>query len=438
MFQDLPHDSHEELAREHLDSVRGRIADAFLVAYGLVSIPSLLLSLSRVFSVGFLPVMAMHGALAGIVVCAALARGRLSFALKGLIVASVPWLIAVAGFLSMGLLSTAPGLVVSAAITLLLFGKRAAYWLAAASVVFVALIGALVVYGGHVFAVDPLAFVRSPAAWAAVLTALVLGTLALIYALSVFTAEQTRLIEMLQDMRRMESLGHLAGGLAHDFRNLLGIVIGNLDETIEQTPEGSVARTRAQAALDAALRGSRLVDSLMSYSRQQRLAPEITDPNLRVASMVELMRGTLGRSIRIEFAPQPGLRSILVDIAQFDSALLNLGSNARDAMAAGGTLRIALRNLGSEEAVAMGARVPDHRPGFVLMEVADEGEGMPPEIQARIFDPFFSTKAPGHGTGLGLSMVHGFVRQSGGDIVVESAPGKGTTMRVFWPAAAAA
>jgi PAS domain S-box-containing protein len=233
---------------------------------------------------------------------------------------------------------------------------------------------------------------------------------------------------------KMEAIGKLTGGLAHDFNNYLGVIIGNLDllrETEDVTP-AQIALVNS--ALSGAERSADLTRSLLAFSRQQPLDPHITDINASIESVVSLLRRTLGEDITLKSAPSSGLWLARIDAALLDSCIVNLANNARDAMPRGGTLLIATRNIHFDDEYVhahAGSSVGD----YVLIEVTDTGDGMPPEVIARVFEPFFTTKQPGHGTGLGLSMVYGFVKQSGGYINIYSEPRMGTTIRIYLPRA---
>jgi PAS domain S-box-containing protein len=243
---------------------------------------------------------------------------------------------------------------------------------------------------------------------------------------------RARAEEQLREAQRMEAIGHLTGGVAHHFNNLLTVIIGRLDmarEALGATrPEISA---RLEKASDAARRGAELVRRLLAFARRQPLAPKMLDLNRVLADMSELLRRTVGESIEFEIRPGAGLWEVEVDPGQIELSLFHLALNAREAMAAGGTLRIETAN------VTLGDDGPlDVTAGeYVTIAVTDTGSGMSPETLERAFDPFFTTKEIGQGSGLGLSMVHGFARQSGGTAKIESALGAGTTVRIYLPRA---
>ncbi|BAI75441.1 two-component hybrid sensor and regulator (plasmid) [Azospirillum sp. B510] len=239
--------------------------------------------------------------------------------------------------------------------------------------------------------------------------------------------------------QKMEMVGRLTGGIAHDFNNMLMVVIGSLERLAPGLAADSKAARRAEMALQAALRCSDMTRRLLTFARRQQLHPEPVDLGALVTGMGELMERTLGGGVAIAIeAPPAGAGPLWiasVDRSQAESALLNLVINARDAMPGGGTLRIRTENARFEEPrAAHGMTVPAG--DYVLLSVSDNGCGMPPDILDRAFEPFFTTKESGKGTGLGLAMIHGFVKQSGGLIGIDSVPGAGTTFRLYLPRAA--
>ena len=237
--------------------------------------------------------------------------------------------------------------------------------------------------------------------------------------------------EQLRQSQKMEAVGQLTGGIAHDFNNLLTGITGSLDlmqRRIAQGRSGEIGRY-AEIAIASANRAAALTHRLLAFSRRQPLDPRPTDGNRLVRSMEDLMRRTIGEAIAFDVSLAPDLWPTLCDPHQLENALLNLVINARDAMSDGGRLTVETRN------VALDEKRPDApAPGpYVCLAVTDTGHGMTPEVAARAFDPFFTTKPLGQGTGLGLSMIYGFVRQSEGHVAVESRPGQGTTVRIFLP-----
>jgi signal transduction histidine kinase/ActR/RegA family two-component response regulator len=247
---------------------------------------------------------------------------------------------------------------------------------------------------------------------------------------------QRRVEQQFVQAQKMEAIGNLTGGMAHDFNNLLGVIIGNLDLLTEKMDADAEDAELLKDALDAALRGADLTARLLAFARRQPLHPDRVDANDLIAQIIKLLRRTLGEDVEIVFDPVPHAWPIVVDPAQLQSAIANLATNARDAMPAGGRLLIATRNGQLDEDYA--ASHIEVRPGdYLIVEMTDNGTGIPPEILNKIFDPFFTTKEPGKGTGLGLSMVFGFLRQSGGHINVYSEIGQGTTFRLYLPRGAA-
>lgn len=238
--------------------------------------------------------------------------------------------------------------------------------------------------------------------------------------------------QQLRQAQKMEAVGQLTGGIAHDFNNLLAVIIGNLELALETLPESDNNATRAQSALRAAERGAALTQRLLAFSRKQALSPEVIDLNQTIREMQTLLQRTLGEQIAIEFVTAAGLWRCEADPAQVESALLNLAINARDAMPTGGRLTIETANVRLDDDYASAQL--DLKPGqYVMIGVGDTGEGMPLEVSARAFDPFFTTKAAGRGSGLGLAMVHGFVKQSGGHVAIYSEVGQGTSVKIYLP-----
>lgn len=247
-------------------------------------------------------------------------------------------------------------------------------------------------------------------------------------------SERRRLEAQLRQAQRLDALGQLTGGVAHDFNNLLTVIVGNaevLADTLSVDPE---LQALAQTTLHAALRGAELTSRLLAFARRQALHPQATDIHALLAHMHDLLRRTLGEHLQVHWQNQPGLWHAQVDPAQLEAAVLNLCINARDAMPAGGDLTITTGNLSLDAATA--DRAPELAPGdYVLIEVRDEGTGMDAQTLSRAFEPFFTTKEVGKGSGLGLSMVYGFTRQSRGHVTIDSEPGAGTAVRLYLPRA---
>jgi signal transduction histidine kinase len=240
----------------------------------------------------------------------------------------------------------------------------------------------------------------------------------------------------LRQAQKMEALGQLTGGVAHDFNNMLAIVIGNLDLLGRRMGESVDAKLRSfvDNALEGAQRAAALTQSLLAFSRQQPLDPKPVDVNKAVADMSRLFRRTLGEGVTVETVLAGGLWPGFIDGPQLESAMLNLAVNARDAMPGGGKLTIETANTYLDESYAENDGTVAAGQ-YVLVAFSDTGTGMPPEIAARVFDPFFTTKDPGKGTGLGLSQVHGFLKQSRGHVKIYSEPGMGTTVKLYLPRA---
>ena len=239
--------------------------------------------------------------------------------------------------------------------------------------------------------------------------------------------------EALRQSQKMEAIGQLTGGIAHDFNNLLTGIIGSLEMLKTRISQGRLddVGRYVLAGRDAAKRAATLTHRLLAFARQQPLEPRPTDANRLVSGMEELIGRTVGATIEIEVVGAAGLWTILVDPNQLENALLNLCINARDAMPRGGRLTIETANKWLDERAADERDLPAGQ--YVSLCVTDTGTGISPEVVGRIFDPFFTTKPTGQGTGLGLSMIHGFVRQSGGQVRVYSEIGHGTTMCLYLP-----
>ena len=247
------------------------------------------------------------------------------------------------------------------------------------------------------------------------------------------TAELTEAHEALRQAQKMEAVGQLTGGIAHDFNNLLAGISGSLEIIEQRIAQGRTDGIQRflNGAQASAQRAASLTQRLLAFSRRQTLDPKPTDVNRLVHGMEDLIRRTVGPAIKIEVVGAAGLWPTKVDPVQLESALLNLAINARDAMPAGGQLTIETANKWID---GRAGKERDLTPGqYLSVCVTDSGTGIPKDVVERIFDPFFTTKPIGQGTGLGLSMIHGFVRQSGGQVRVYSEPGQGTTMCLYLP-----
>lgn len=237
----------------------------------------------------------------------------------------------------------------------------------------------------------------------------------------------------LRQSQKMEALGRLTGGIAHDFNNMLSIIVGNLEmilRRVEQGPER--VKPLATNALEGAKRAALLTQRLLAFSRQMPLAPRPLDANRIVTGVMEMLNRALGERIIVETVLGAGVWRISADEPQLESALLNLAINARDAIGDSGKLTIETSNSFLDEHYARAQG--DVEPGqYVLISMTDNGHGMSPDVIAKAFEPFFTTKAAGAGTGLGLSQVHGFIKQSGGHIKIYSETGVGTTVKLYFP-----
>jgi len=236
--------------------------------------------------------------------------------------------------------------------------------------------------------------------------------------------------ELLVQSQKMEAIGQLTGGVAHDFNNLLAIVLGSLS-LLEDTTQSDTESQLLQSALSACRRGADLTQRLLAFGRRQSLQAEVTDINKLIRGMTELLRRTLGAQIEIITQLDTSLNPAEIDRTQLESALLNLAINARDAMIDGGKLIISTKNTSAPETATGQTNPHEH---FIVIEVKDNGFGIDEDVLEHVVEPFYTTKEVGRGSGLGLSMVYGFINQSGGQMVIESELGKGASIRLFLPA----
>jgi PAS domain S-box-containing protein len=246
-------------------------------------------------------------------------------------------------------------------------------------------------------------------------------------------SDRKRTEEQLAQAQKMETVGQLSGGIAHDFNNLLTVIIGNADTLSEKLKARPDLQQLSDTIIAAGERGAELTRRLLAFSRRQTLQPQAIDCNRLVASMQQLLRRTLREDIEIGTALDGEAMIAFADPGQLESAILNLALNAQDAMPLGGGLTIATARAELDDRYQEGH--PEVKPGaYVMVSVTDDGEGMPREVLERVFEPFFTTKEVGKGSGLGLSMVYGFVKQSDGHVAIYSEPGLGTTVRLYLPA----
>jgi PAS domain S-box-containing protein len=239
----------------------------------------------------------------------------------------------------------------------------------------------------------------------------------------------------LAQAQKMEAVGQLTGGIAHDFNNLLLLITGNL-ELLETRVDGDDARAILKEAQNAAVLGSQLTEQLLTFARQRQLDPHVVRLNDLIIGVADMLRRTLGEQISLSTSLAADLWETCADPCQLQSAIVNLAVNARDAMPKGGRLIVETRNV-TVEADQFGAD-PELKCGdYVQLSVSDTGMGMPAEVRDRVFEPFFTTKEKGRGTGLGLAMVYGFVKQLGGHVTIYSEVGQGTTVNLYLPRAGA-
>jgi signal transduction histidine kinase len=239
---------------------------------------------------------------------------------------------------------------------------------------------------------------------------------------------RTRAEAELHQAQKMEALGQLTGGVAHDFNNLLTVLQGCLELLSGRQLEPAL-QARVEMALATVERGERLTSQLLAFARRQPLTIARLDLNDTLRQMAELMARTVGSKVRVETDLAPDLWPVDADATQLELAVINLAINSRDAMPEGGVLRVRTFKTTLPEGV------PGETGDFVGLEISDTGTGMPPEILARAFEPFFTSKGPGKGTGLGLSLVYGFARQSGGSASIRSEVGRGTAVTLLLPRA---
>ncbi len=245
-------------------------------------------------------------------------------------------------------------------------------------------------------------------------------------------AEQSRAEEALRQAQKMEAIGKLTGGIAHDFNNLLQVISGNLQLLARDVAGHERAEARIANALVGVGQGSKLASQLLAFSRRQPLEPKVLNVGRLVTGMDEMLRRTIGDGIEVETVVAGGLWNSLIDPTRLEMAVLNLALNGRDAMGGNGRLTVEVGNAFLDDGYSRAHS--DVRPGqYVVLAVTDTGSGIAREILDQVFEPFFSTKPQGQGTGLGLSMVYGFVKQSGGHVKIYSEPAQGTTVKLYLP-----
>jgi PAS domain S-box-containing protein len=238
--------------------------------------------------------------------------------------------------------------------------------------------------------------------------------------------------EALRQSQKMEAIGNLTGGIAHDFNNLLQVISGNLHLIKREVKGNAFAEQRVASALDGVSRSAKLSSQLLAFARRQPLAPKITDLGKFVREMEDLLSNAVGEGVSVGIAIGLGALNTLIDPGNVENALINLAVNARDAMGGHGQLTILVENVViTAERARDGSKIAAGE--YVMISVGDTGAGMSPEVMEKAFEPFFTTKPEGHGTGLGLSMVYGFVKQSGGQVEILSEVGKGTTVNLYLP-----
>ena len=255
------------------------------------------------------------------------------------------------------------------------------------------------------------------------------------YCIDVDLTAQRRLEDQLRHSQKMEAVGRLAGGIAHDFNNLLMVIQGNLDFALANLPAESRARREIQEIGDAAARAAEITRQLLAFSRRQDLTTGLLDVNGLASTILRLLHRLLGEEIHVEVRTTKDPLWVVADLAQMEQVVMNLAVNARDAMPKGGALTIETGRsrlpgcyLGASQPVPVAGEVP-----CVRLTVRDTGAGMPADVVAHLFEPYFTTKDVAHGTGLGLSIVYGIVKQHGGHIAIDSVPGQGSAFHVYLP-----
>jgi two-component system cell cycle sensor histidine kinase/response regulator CckA len=245
-------------------------------------------------------------------------------------------------------------------------------------------------------------------------------------------AAKVQLENQLRQSQKVESIGRLAGGVAHDFNNLLSSVLGYTELALRDLPKGSDAAANLECVMEAAGRGAALTQQLLAFARKKIVRPEVVNLNDVLRRMAPMIRRLLGEDIELGLALDPALAPAKVDVGSLEQVIMNLIVNARDALGGGGSIHLETANV---ELTAADCRTrPETAPGpYVVLGVTDSGAGMTADVLARIFEPFYTTKPPGQGTGLGLAMCHGIVKQAGGNIAVYSEPGGGSTFQVYLP-----
>jgi signal transduction histidine kinase len=251
------------------------------------------------------------------------------------------------------------------------------------------------------------------------------------------TAERERTEDMLRQSQKMEAIGQLTGGVAHDFNNLLMVIQGNLEILRDRMGEEAACGAYVERALGGVRRANTLTHQLLSFARRQPLQPSTFDPNSRIREVSEMLARMLGEDVRLRLDLAADLWPAEADQNQLENALLNLAINARDAMPDGGALTLRSANA-TLSAAELGSDAEAEPGDYVAVSIEDDGCGMTEEVRRSAFEPFFTTKPVGSGSGLGLSQIYGFVRQSRGHVTLDSEPGRGTTVTLFLRRAAAA
>jgi len=437
--------SGKELSQSHWADTREEVANGALWILALTSPLLVIASLSRISEIGFQPVMIVHVVVGCIVVGAGLARRQLGTRTKSLLIIGLMVVLAMAGMWTFGL---ATGVFVwffaAQVLAMFMLGPRIAWMLVGFSLLFLVSMTVLVALGRLQFSIDFASYAYSTQAWLSSIVSFAPFVIGMMVALTVFYRAQQALSDKLLEKQKVEAMSKLTAAMAPELDDILGRVVASLESMRARHAGDADSQAACQIALDAAMRGTTMVQALLAYTRSGHLEPASCNLNGRIRDLAKVLDGALGEGIRLNLNLTPWIWRVKVDGEYFDSCLHNLVNNARDAMPAGGEVTITTRN----ERFIVDRAAPAGLPlgEYVVIEVADTGAGMSPAVRDRIFEPFFSTKGgggegtaantgsgAGKATGLGLSMVFGFVRQSDGEIEVETVPGEGTSVHIFLP-----
>ena len=435
---------------QHFEAIAGardRIVNTALVAVVGLGFVAFSASLLRSLSIGWQPVMTFQIVFWVIATGVAGFRHRLPFLVRAWFLIGMLLVLCLIGLVTIGLIGmSVAGLLMATVLATMLFGSRVGWVIAGVSLAMIAVVGVGASMGWISFEFDTAAYAAAPVSWAlAVFASLMFIGIcivgiswiheALTESLRILEEHQTEhsfLENQLRQAQKMEAIGQLTGGVAHDFNNVLAVILGNLELLRSKLEDNGSLDRYLTPLLEATKRGATLTHRLLAFARKQTLDVQDIDVGALLEGMDDMLQRSLGETIEIEVVKPSGLWVCAIDPGQLEQAVLNLAVNARDAMPDGGRLTIKTENTQINEIYA--AEHVEVLPGeYGLLAVTDSGTGMTPEVQEKIFEPFFTTKGVGEGTGLGLSMVFGFVKQSGGHVSVYSKEGQGTTVRLYLP-----